>query len=249
MKIDYNAIKSYFEKNDSPLHFRFDYNARYRVTNGEDEQPSLSLEDFLSLMTLCRPNLGTKVIDTFTQKNASLTIGIIGNAVGNDSMLVDNIKSRVKVGELEPAINGWNFEDYAAFDKYQQTQLIAQSKNKISSLFGINPRIFIPPYGKSNNDTYYAMETNGIYILSGIPNIVSDNVGKIHIFSTLAFDGESSGEGKNAQGNLLSDIHNSMEINGHAVVMINFQDFAKSNGTAKINEPNMTKIQYPPIPH
>lgn len=62
IKVDYNAIKSYFEKNDSPLHFRFDYNARYRVSNGEDEQSSLSLEDVLNLLTVGKPTLVQKAV-------------------------------------------------------------------------------------------------------------------------------------------------------------------------------------------
>lgn len=62
MKVDYNAIKSYFEKNDSPLNFRFDYNARYKTTNGEDEQPSLSLEDLINLLTVGKPSLVQKAV-------------------------------------------------------------------------------------------------------------------------------------------------------------------------------------------
>lgn len=62
MKIDYNAIKSYFEKNDSPLNFRFNYNAKYKSVNGEDEQPSLSLDDVMNLLTVGKPTLTQKAV-------------------------------------------------------------------------------------------------------------------------------------------------------------------------------------------
>lgn len=57
IKIDCNAIRSYFEKNDTPLVFKFDYNAKYVTTNGEDEQPSLSLDDLMKLLTVGKPSL------------------------------------------------------------------------------------------------------------------------------------------------------------------------------------------------
>jgi hypothetical protein len=62
MKIDYGAIKSYFEKNDEPLVFRFDLTTKYRTTNGEDEQPSLSLDEFMNLLVEGKPSLLQKAV-------------------------------------------------------------------------------------------------------------------------------------------------------------------------------------------
>jgi hypothetical protein len=62
MKVDYNAIKTYFEKNDTPINFKFDYNAKYLTTSGEDEQPSLSLEDVMNLLTEGKPSLTQKAV-------------------------------------------------------------------------------------------------------------------------------------------------------------------------------------------
>ncbi|SMH71161.1 hypothetical protein [Candidatus Nitrosotalea okcheonensis] len=44
------------------MHFRFDYNARYKTTNGEDEQASLSLEDMVNLLTVGKPSLMQKAV-------------------------------------------------------------------------------------------------------------------------------------------------------------------------------------------
>ena len=62
VKIDYCAIKSYFEKNDSPLNFKFDPTKKYKTTNGEDEQPSLSLDELMELLTVGNPNLTQKAV-------------------------------------------------------------------------------------------------------------------------------------------------------------------------------------------
>ncbi|KAF6247897.1 hypothetical protein C6990_00090 [Nitrosopumilus sp. b3] len=62
IKIDYCAIKSYFERNDSPIHFKFDPANRYKTTNGEDEQPSLSLDEFMELLTTGKPTLVQKAV-------------------------------------------------------------------------------------------------------------------------------------------------------------------------------------------
>src|SRR6267143_3450054 len=59
-------------------------------------------------------NVQTKIIDTFQQKNASLTIGIIGNHVGNDVKLAGYLKDKVKTNNpsIEIANNGWEFENF-----------------------------------------------------------------------------------------------------------------------------------------
>jgi len=62
MKIKYNAIKSYFDKNDSPLEFRFNPKSIYKFNNGEDEEPSLSLEDVMNLLTVGRPSTVQKAV-------------------------------------------------------------------------------------------------------------------------------------------------------------------------------------------
>ena len=193
-------------------------------------------------------NVQTKIIDIFDKKNASLTIGIIGNAFGNDAKLTDNIKSKIDTGKIDVAINGWSFEDFTTDTEYQQVQLLEQSKNKISTIFGTTPSIFIPPYGKSNNDTFYAMINNDIYFISGNAdtNTPLALVGKIHSYPPTVFTDTSQYHNANQSdinSKIMSDIRNSVKVNGYAIVTINFQDEAQNNGTAKINIPDIKKIQ------
>ncbi len=64
VKIVYNAIKSYFEKNESSLHFRYDYKARHKTVEEDNQEAILTIEELMMLLTEGRP--------TITQKAAFL---------------------------------------------------------------------------------------------------------------------------------------------------------------------------------
>lgn len=101
IKIDYVAIKSYFEKNDYPLNLRIDLRNQYRVTNGEDEQPSLSLEDVMKILTVGRPTIAQKSV--FLCK---LHRGL------DNSTLVDRFNFQV----LEQLVRYFETEDHSEWD-------------------------------------------------------------------------------------------------------------------------------------
>src|SRR5690349_24884389 len=63
----------------------------------------------------------TKIIDTFQQKNASLTIGIIGNSFGSDVKLTRYLQDEIKKApSIEPANSGWKFEDFTKYSESEQ---------------------------------------------------------------------------------------------------------------------------------
>ncbi len=62
MKIDYAAIKSYFEKNEYPLNVRIDLKNLYKTTEGDDDQPSLDLEEVMKLLTVGKPSITQKAV-------------------------------------------------------------------------------------------------------------------------------------------------------------------------------------------
>ena len=186
----------------------------------------------------------SKVIDVFEQKGQSITIGIIGNAFGNDSKLVGHLKTETLLGKLDAAMNGWNFEDFTTFNRYQQKQLLEQSKNKISSSLGTMPSIFIPPYGKINNDTLLAMSDSGTNFLSSNPEAIqlTNITENIHNFPAKV-NGDFSIKQNRTNDVILSEIKNAINSDGFAIVTLSFQDYAQSNGTVKINSPDPEKIQ------
>lgn len=185
-----------------------------------------------------------KMIDSFDNKGAGITVGIIGKAFGNDTKLVNYLKS--KTGNLDIAIGGWSFEDYTALTKDQQSDLLQQSKTKISNMLGVTPTVFIPPYGKTNNDTLYASSSNNIKIISGNPIYISpDLASNISSYPANIFSGVIAQNTNQSMldEKILSSIKDTIHANGYAIVTLNFQYYAQDNGTIKINIPDMQKIQ------
>ncbi|MDE1812373.1 MAG: polysaccharide deacetylase family protein [Thaumarchaeota archaeon] len=189
----------------------------------------------------------TKIIDSFDSKDAGITVGVIGKAFGNDSKLVNYLKSKTPDGNIDVAINGWSFEDFTTFTKDQQSGLLEQSKAKMSSLLGITPTVFLPPYEKTNSDTLYAMASNGIGIISGSPvlNIPQNLTGTIHNYPANVFAGVLAQNTNQSMLNdkILSSVNDAIKTNGYAVVILNFQDYAQGNASAKTNIPDIEKIQ------
>jgi|CXWL01.1.fsa_nt_gi hypothetical protein len=62
MRIVRCAIEGYFEKNDNPLIFKFDEKARYRSTTSEEEEPQMSLEDIMKMLTTGKPSIIQKAV-------------------------------------------------------------------------------------------------------------------------------------------------------------------------------------------
>ncbi len=62
MTIEYCAIQSYFNTNDSPLSFKYDPKTNYTVSTGEDDQPSLSLDDLVKILTVGKPSVMEKAV-------------------------------------------------------------------------------------------------------------------------------------------------------------------------------------------
>ena len=192
----------------------------------------------------------TKIIDTFQQKNASLTIAIIGDSFGSDVTLTGYLKNKIKADpSIEVANNGWKFEDFTTYNQSGQSTLIKQSNDKIFSLLGKTPLVFIPPYGKINNDTFVAMHENNITFLStNAPTyqMVYSTSNTIHLFPATVSTGYiSSSNGtlhRLTNDEIFTNIQNSLHNNGFAVITISFQDYAINNGTVTQNEPDLQQI-------
>jgi len=185
-----------------------------------------------------------KMMDSFDSKGAGVTIGIIGKAFGNDTKLVNYLKS--KTSNLDIATSGWSFEDYTTLTKDQQSNLLQQSKTKMSNILGVTPTVFIPPYEKTNNDTLYAASNNDIRIISGGPiTIPPDLAESIYSYPANIFSGVLAQDTNQSMLNekIMSSIKDTIHANGYAIVTLNFQYYAQNNGTVKTNVPDMEKIQ------
>jgi len=95
-----------------------------------------------------------QIMKVFQEKNASLTLGIVGDLFGQDESLVSN--------------HGWNHEDFRRLSKDNQSLLIKATNEKINESLGVRPSVFIAPFDVFNNDTLIALKENGLKYISSI---------------------------------------------------------------------------------
>ncbi|MDE1727342.1 MAG: polysaccharide deacetylase family protein [Thaumarchaeota archaeon] len=193
----------------------------------------------------------TKIINTFQEKNASLTIGIIANYFGLDNKIVDLVKQRVHGSPLlEIANHGWNHEHFATFTENGQWWLLHQANQKILNVTGIMPDVFITPYDSINNDTFQAARENNLKFISA--NETSDPppypLENASLFR-LPYVGALGDLNKNAtdwinydQTHVHSEILRGLLQYGYAVVVLHPQDFSMKHRFNYTNTVNSTRI-------
>lgn len=198
-------------------------------------------------------NVQTKIIDTFHQKNASLTIGIIGNHIGQDFKLVHDVKT--KVGKTAPALeianHGWNHEDFTQFSREQQGILMKNTNEKISRLFGVTPSAFIPPFDTINSDTLIAFFDNNFKYVSA--DITQDNP-SVFTKNTKIYHVPGTGQVSNLTNNdsiwyhydnqhvlvkIMSDIHKY----GYSMIILHPPEYALRTHSHYTNDVDTNQIK------
>ncbi len=58
----YCSIRAYFDRNDSPINFKFDSTVKYDQVIEDEEKPEISLEDLLKMLTVGRPSILEKAV-------------------------------------------------------------------------------------------------------------------------------------------------------------------------------------------
>jgi len=208
---------------------------------------------FVTLQDYWLDDVQIEVLNTFFIKGATLTVGIIGNLFGNDAKLVDTIKSTLEINEqlIEIANNGWSYEDFTSLGVKDQSSLIKQSNDKITSVLGKAPTVFIPPLEKFNDDTILALVENDIkYISSSVkkdPPPYRLNGTDFYHFpggpSVGKYDtilGAIKGE---THEKTLSDIQAYLDKYGFAVVTLQPQEFSIVEKNTYTNSVDQQQIQ------
>lgn len=193
-----------------------------------------------------------EVIDTFQEKNTSLTIGIIGNYFGNDQSIVNFLKERLKNNnpQLEIANHGWNHEDFTKFNKEEQSQLIKKTNEKLLNTLGVSSKGFITPFNTVNNDTLIALHENNIQYVSA--NVTADrppyNIKNdaLYHFPGTAFTGNLNIDNTHWYGTThketFAQIQGSLINYGFAVVMLHPQEYSVREGLNYKNEVDYNQI-------
>lgn len=197
-------------------------------------------------------NVQIGIIETFQKKNASLTVGVIGNHFGNDPKITSFVKQSISKNNppVEVASNGWEFEDFTKFSKDEQSSLLQKSNEKISSILGVSPVVFIPPYSRMNDETLAVAQSTGVRYISANtstdppPYLLSNSI--VYRFPLTALIGHASGGSVTqirSYDEAFSAIKKSVNDYGFAVAKINLQDYAVNNGTKLENRLDSEQIQ------
>lgn len=197
-------------------------------------------------------NVQMKIIDTFHQKNASLTIGVIGNYIGHDPKLTNDIKSKLgKTPQLEIANHGWNHEDFTQFSREQQNIFMKNTNDKIASTFGITPSMFIPPFNTVNSNTMIAfLENNFQYLSADVsqddPSFLVKNTRVYHIPGNAQTGNLTDNGGiwhHYDDKNLLVSVMSNIQTYGYAVVVLHPPEYAIRIHSHYANEVDKNQIK------
>lgn len=180
-------------------------------------------------------NAQVAAMNVFTNKNIKMTPDLIMNYFGNDPTIVGKVREGYNSGLFELAIHGWNHVDYSKLSLNEQQSTLSQSNAKLSSIYGTNSQIFVPPFNVFNTNTLQAMQNTGYTIISSDKSQDTypffDTYGIKHIPATINF-GYEVGNHIVIRSNIeiLNAINADVAQKGYAVLYFHPQDFAKYKG-------------------
>lgn len=187
-----------------------------------------------------------EIVQTFEARNTSLTIGVIGNYIGQDAALVQFLKEKIGSTSfsLDVASHGWNHEDFSLFSGQEQSELLAMSNERIVEYLGVKPSVFITPFNHMNEDTLAAMADNDLRTVSAnvtgtqepfVMNVTGP-VGVVYHFPATAKTGDLNSDDTEWLGfgheDTMREVQDSIERHGYAVVTMHPQEFSERTGTA-----------------
>lgn len=193
-----------------------------------------------------------EIMSTFQKKNTPITIGVIGGLIGDDQKLISFIKNNVNSDNptFEIASRSWNNQVLSTLPKQEQESLIKITNEKIFSVFGIRPTIFIPPENLFNVDTVSSLkENNFTHISYAITSSEPPSFKKSSFYHfpaasyTARLNPATTYLEHTTNQQILEQIQDSLLNYGYAVVMMKPYEFSVyENGLYK-NQVNATKIK------
>lgn len=192
------------------------------------------------------------ILKKFQEKNAGLTIGVIGSVIGSDPNLTTYIKSAQTNPNriLSIANQAWSGQVLTDFSKSEQEAQILKTNDKIKEIFGVTPRVFFPPSNVYNDDTIDILKKNKFTHFSAFgerdppPYPLSNSSFYRFPSYTLTghFDVNTGDWQPNSNAEIKDSIRKSLHEFGYAVVLMHPYEFSKTNGTVYTGEANQTTI-------
>jgi len=198
-------------------------------------------------------NTQYEIINLFVEKKVPITLGIIGNRIGENTKLTDLIKENLNQN-LEVASHGWNHEKFSEFSLEEQINLMRFSSEKIFEVFDMKPIVFIAPFHRFNNNTIFAAQEIGITHFSAAiepqiyPNYPLQNL-TFYKFPFTAMTSEYDMDYKEGLSYgrpheiTFLEIEQSLSKLGFAVVMLHPYEYAEIRNGESIDELNKKQIE------
>ncbi|QLH04677.1 hypothetical protein C5F49_04650 [Nitrosopumilus oxyclinae] len=198
-------------------------------------------------------NIQIEIMNVFIENKIPLTVGIIADAFGNDQKITSFVKENTsKNGKiLEVATKGIGLTPYTNYDKDEQNQNLKESIERIESVVGVAPHIFIPPSNVANSDTLKILEENKItHISTSLVNeenptfaLKGENIYRFpQITATGKFNPTSNiYEGRNSQ-QVVNELIDGVKNYGFGIITIQPQEFATVINSTYTNSVNKNQI-------
>ena len=194
------------------------------------------------------------VMGLFQQKNADLTIGIIGSVFGDDPQLLSFISRGLANDHptLEVASHSYSNAKLPTMNKTDQIILLEKTNEVLDKTLGITPKVLIPPQNLFNDDTLEAASELGFTHISGhieeihSPPYLGAN-SKVLYFPASTQTAKLNPDGitwdKLDRSVILEDIRWFIEEYGFVVVMMHPYEFTIEEFGAYTTETDKQKIE------
>ncbi len=173
-------------------------------------------------------------IQLFHDNNETLTIGVIGEVIGQDKELVQFLQENQNTVEF--ANHGWRHEDFSVLSTEEQSMLMRETNAKITELFGAKPVTFIAPFNRVNKGTSEAANQNGMTVISAdekADHPEDDNISRIYHLPVNAnvsdFDNAKSVWKDFGNKIILSDAMKGVKRDGYAMIMVHPRDLVNED--------------------
>lgn len=192
------------------------------------------------------------ILKIFEQKHASLTIGVIANAIGSDPNLMSLIKNAQSDPsfDLEVANHGLSHRVMTSLTRDQQEDDVIKSNKRIQEIFGVTPVTYIPPENVFNDDTIDILKKNNFTNISYHTATTKPPLFQKSDFYHFPADTQTSILNRpeaNWQvqpiGKIMDRINDSMITYGYAVVMMHPHEFSTYSDGIYQNKVNQTQVQ------
>ncbi|MBT8251521.1 MAG: DUF2334 domain-containing protein, partial [Nitrosopumilus sp.] len=184
-----------------------------------------------------------RIIDLFEEKNIPLSVGVIGNAIGQDDEITTKIKENLDADNIEIVNHSWDNNVLVGIDSKIQKEKILKTNKKIFDVFGVTPTAFIPPQNLYDENTIRILIQNDFSHLIGH---VEENIDIFSInnyfynvpaTSETALLADDSNWELNDNTVILEKTIQSLSENGYAIIMLHPQEFSLDS-SGKYGEPN-----------